>query len=164
MPSETYAEPAPWREGLPHMLWRAHTAAQRRLQEALEGLGVTNTQLGLAALIQDYGPLSAADLARALHLSPQSVTTAMNQLVERGWLTRRPHPVHKRVVLFELTPAGTGSVGEGRLLAAKLSDRMNSALEGEDSAVFLSQLRRVVVELEGGDLPVAPLWPERVTG
>ncbi len=162
MPTDTHAEPGPWCEGMPHLLWRAQQAAQRRLQESLEELGVTTTQLALAANIQDYGPLSAADLARALRLSPQSVTTAMNQLVEHGWLTRRPHPVHKRVVLFDLAPESAESLREGRLRAAELGDRMSRALAGDDTDAFLGQLRRIRDELEGDDPPVAPLWPERL--
>ncbi|WP_225850995.1 MarR family winged helix-turn-helix transcriptional regulator [Streptomyces sp. HPF1205] len=164
MPTESRAEPRPWREGLTHVLWRAHQAAQRRVQESLTGLGVTLTQLALAANVQEHGPLSAADLARALRVTPQTVTVAMNQLVELGWLTRRPHPVHKRVQLFELTPGGTRGVDEGRALVAKADARMTGALEGGDAEEFIGQLRRIVAELEGDDPPVAPLWPERVTG
>lgn len=164
MPTESRAEPRPWREGLAHVLWRAQQAAQRRLQESLTGLGVTATQLALAANVQEYGPLSAADLARALRLTPQTVTVAMNQLVELGWLTRRPHPVHKRVQLFDLTPDGTRGVDEGRALVDRINDRMIGALGGGDPEEFTGRLRCIVAELEGDDPPVAPLWPERGTG
>ena len=136
-----------WETSVPHLLWRAQNAVHRGMVEAIAGLGVTVTQLGLAVHVEDYGELSASELARRFRLTPQSVTTALKDLEELGWLTRRPHPQHGRVVLYALTRAGRRGVATGRSRVAG-ARRDLDALLGAEAQPFADTLRRLVTGLE----------------
>ncbi|WP_329281967.1 MarR family winged helix-turn-helix transcriptional regulator [Streptomyces sp. NBC_01451] len=147
-----------WEHGLPHVLWRAQQAVHRRVDTALDGLGVTVTQLGLAVHLDELGLLSASDLARRFHITPQSVTTALAQLERIGWVRRLPHPVHKRVILHELTETGLAGVGDGRARMARI-DGVLTAMLGDDKDEVLGRLRELTVALDGEDPAGAAMWP-----
>jgi DNA-binding MarR family transcriptional regulator len=150
-----------WNDELTHVLWRAQNAVHRRVQEALDELGVTATQLGLAVHLDQLGPLSAADLSRGFHIAPQSVGTALNRLEKLGWVQRGTHPVHKRVLLYELTDTGFESTARGRLIMATINGAVTSSLSGDDVETLIGLLRRVTSDIDGPDVPVTPAWPVR---
>jgi DNA-binding MarR family transcriptional regulator len=148
-----------WETALPHVLWRAQNALHRRLQESIDELGVTVTQLGLAVHLQELGSLSAADLSRGFHIAPQSVGTALTQLEKLGWVARRAHPVHGRVVLFELTAAGVEGVRAGRRRVTSATEGVTSSLSERELQRLVELLRHVSTAVDGPDQPVRALWP-----
>lgn len=148
----------PWQDGLPYVLYRAQQAVHRRAQEALDGLGVTLTQLGLCVHIDELGLMSASDLARRFRLTPQSVTTALAQLERLGWVRRLPHPVHRRVILHELTEAGLAGVADGRARMAEVDQMLTEALPGGRDGL-VGRLRELTVALEGEDPEYQGAWP-----
>ena len=52
------------------------------------------------------GPMTTADLARALAMKPQSMGAALAQMEEQGLVRRKGHPTDGRQILYELTAAG----------------------------------------------------------
>lgn len=150
-----------WDDELTHVLWRAQNAVHRRVQESLDHLGVTATQLGLAVHLDQIGPLSAADLSRGFHIAPQSVGTALNRLEKLGWVRRRTHPVHRRVVLYELTDAGRDGTTTGREAMRRTNASVAGDLSEEEIASLIGLLRRITEPIDGPDVPVAPAWPVR---
>jgi DNA-binding MarR family transcriptional regulator len=150
-----------WEESLPHILWRAQNAVHRRAQESLDELGITVTQLGLAVHLHHLGALSASDLARGFHITPQSVTTALTRLDQLGWIERHPHPVHKRVILNVLTDAGVEGVRMGSAKMSDVNSQVAAALSDGDSGLLIGELRRIIIQFDGDDQPVGTLWPVR---
>jgi DNA-binding MarR family transcriptional regulator len=148
-----------WDEAFTHVLWRAQNAVHRKVQEGLDELGVTATQLGLAVHLDELGALSAADLSRGFHIAPQSVGTALNRLEKLDWVRRRTHPVHGRVVLYQLTDTGTAGAARGRELMAATNIVVTEDLTDEELGVLTGLLRRVTVGIDGPDVPVASAWP-----
>ncbi|BBA95507.1 hypothetical MarR family transcriptional regulator [Actinacidiphila reveromycinica] len=133
----------PWDGALTHVLWRAQNAVHRRVQEALDEFGVTATQLGLAVHLDELGPLSAADLSRNFHIAPQSVGTALSRLEKVEWVRRRPHPVHGRVVLHELTATGAAGVAKGRQAMTEVNTEVTAGLSSAEAAQLLRLLGTV---------------------
>ena len=149
----------PWDDEFTHVLWRAQNAVHRRVQEALDDLGLTATQLGLAVHLDQLGPLSAADLSRGFHIAPQSVGTALNRLEKLGWVDRRTHPVHGRVVLYELTDTGRAGTGRGRRVMATTNTEVTEGLSDDEVATVVGLLRRITTGIDGPDVPVSSAWP-----
>ena len=81
-----------------------------------------------------------AEIARYLHLSPASLTTAVNVLVKKGYVVRNYSPTDRRVIFVLLTDAGVeanrkyldfirGMIAEvGRDLDEESADRMISSI------------------------------------
>lgn len=150
-----------WEDSLPYILWRTQNAVHRCVQEAIKDLGVTVTQLGLAVHLHKLGPLSASDLARGIHITPQSVATALARLDKIGWVEHQPHPVHGRVVLFNITERGLQGVREGSARMAEVTKRVTAVLSNDGPDTVIRELRRILLELEGSDRPMELLWPIR---
>ncbi|MDX2376326.1 MarR family transcriptional regulator [Microbacterium sp. LRZ72] len=149
--------PEEWEHALPFVLWRAQHAVHRRVQDALDPMDLTVTQIALAVHLEELGHLSASDLARRFRLAPQSVTTALRQLEDRGWLARRPHPVHRKVIWYELTDEGRARVAEGRARMAEVSRALTALVGPVTVNGLIGGLQELIdnVEPEG---PVEPMW------
>ena len=59
-----------------------------------------------AASLQSGSRSTMAEIARYLHLSPASLTTAVNVLVKKGYLDREYSPEDRRVIHVRLTEKG----------------------------------------------------------
>jgi len=152
-----------WDDQFTHVLWRTQNAVHRRAQEALDDLGLTATQLGLAVHLDQLGPLSAADLSRGFHIAPQSVGTALSRLEKLDWVRRRTHPVHGRVVLYELTDTGIAGTDRGRQAMAATNTKVTADLSDDEVSTLVGLLRRITIGIDGPDIPVTPAWPIRRT-
>jgi DNA-binding MarR family transcriptional regulator len=149
---------ASWLRSAPYLVWRANNAVHRRLQDALGELDVSISQWGIMEHIDEFGALSASDISRGIHLTPQSINTAVGVLEKQGLIVRRPHPGHGRVVLWELTTRGCDVVAEGRTRVAVVREEVDEIL-GSDGAVR-SALARLVESLDGPQTPFEPRWDE----
>lgn len=85
----------------------------------------------LAALRRTGRPftLSAGTLATQTHVTSGTMTTRVDRLLERGFVTRLPDEHDRRGVLVALTPAGQHAV-DGAL--KDLLEREKTALKGID--------------------------------
>jgi DNA-binding MarR family transcriptional regulator len=105
--------------------------------------GVNRTDLRLLGAVR-HGPLTAGQVASAVHLSPAAATTAIQRLVARGYLTREPDPDDRRRAVVALTASAHelaervyGPVGEAGMVAF----RRWTAAELELIADFLERGR-----------------------
>lgn len=112
-----------------------------KLDDRLKEHDITSAQVRLLFETRERPGITGAQLARALHVTPQSVQTMMARAVTQGWLVRGTHLENGRLVTLRLTPAGT------RLL--RLADQAARELESEVwSGVSLTQIRTVAAIFE----------------
>lgn len=148
-----------WQSGLPFTLWRTQHAVHRRVQEAFEGMDVTITQLGLVVHLDDLGHMSASDLARRFRLTPQSVTTALGGLERAGWVRRLPHPVHRKVIWYELTADGVSRVAEARTRMSRVTAQIDDLIGADRRRELTERLSELATAIDGALPPPGPLWP-----
>jgi len=156
--AETAVAPSDWIGGLPYRIFRINQGVHRRVAEAIEDLGVTVTQLGIVVHLDELGHMSASDLARLLGLTPQSVSTALGHIESLGWVTRVPHPVHKRVIWYELTSAGAQAAVDGRSRVVKVNREVLDVIPEAERAGFEASLALLLSEFSD-DVPYGTLWP-----
>jgi DNA-binding MarR family transcriptional regulator len=116
---------------------RAYQTAVEKMDEAFcRLLGVNRTDGRCLDVIDQRPGLTAGELAVAVGLSPGAVTTALDRLEERGFVTRTRDPADRRRVTLQLTPEANrraweayGPLGEmGGPLIAELSDKQLEAV------------------------------------
>ncbi|MGH8976236.1 MAG: MarR family transcriptional regulator [Acidimicrobiia bacterium] len=111
---------------------RSYQTAVDRFDEVAVGLlGINRTDGRCLDILEQHGPMTAGDLARAAGLTTGAMTTLLDRMERIGYLRRTPHPSDRRRVMVELTdkmrrriheiyaPVGV----EGAELLACLSDR-----------------------------------------
>jgi DNA-binding MarR family transcriptional regulator len=67
-------------------------------------LGINRTDLRALDILDQRGPISAGELAEAMHLSSGAITTLLDRLERAGYARRRRDTEDRRRVLVEPTP------------------------------------------------------------
>jgi DNA-binding MarR family transcriptional regulator len=69
-------------------------------------------------------------------------------LVAHGYLERKPHPTHGRIVRMRLTAAGRKVLAKATALAERTSEKMLSGLTADEQRRFARYLERCATALE----------------
>jgi DNA-binding MarR family transcriptional regulator len=116
---------------------RAYQTAVEKMDEAFfKFLGVNRTDGRCLDVIDQRPGITAGELATAVGLSPGAVTTALDRLEARGFVSRERDPADRRRVTLKMTPeAGRlaweayGPLGEmGGPFIQELSDEQLEAV------------------------------------
>ena len=78
----------------------------RRLRAISNTRELTWSQVAIMARLEEAGPLTTADLARAESVKPQSMGGTLAAMEEEGLVERQPHPTDGRQILYALTDEG----------------------------------------------------------
>ncbi|HCF9567231.1 TPA: MarR family transcriptional regulator [Pseudomonas aeruginosa] len=78
----------------------------RRLRTEANPTELALSQMGVLARLEQSGPMTTADLARAELMKPQSMGVILGSLEQEGLVARQPHRTDRRQILFVLTDAG----------------------------------------------------------
>ncbi|MFJ4655885.1 MFS transporter [Nocardia sp. NPDC088792] len=125
-------EPSPAWTGRPDESALAEVIAclRRAMRRAARAADPANTlsvaQLELLSCVSEHPGIRPGQLARLLHLAPNSVTTLVNGLQSQGMITRAPGD-DKRAVTLTLTAAGQDAVQSWQ---ATNTDILRTALSG----------------------------------
>ena len=89
-----------------YLLRQAWNAFHGAMESALREHGLSGAQYAvLSVLARDPG-MSGADLARACNTTPQAMNGVLATLERAGFVERRPHPTHGRILQVNLTDEG----------------------------------------------------------
>jgi DNA-binding MarR family transcriptional regulator len=124
---------------------------ERDMQEELGRRGLTPARAHVLWELHAHGePLTQNVLAKALDVSPRSVTALVDGLALDGFVSREPHPSDRRAVLVTLTARG-GEAAETMVREREeLADRLFGGLDESDRAAAIAVLEsahRTLVEL-----------------
>jgi DNA-binding MarR family transcriptional regulator len=102
----------------------------------------------ILSLLDELGPLGVTALADADRSSQPTVSGAVHQLVQEGWVAKEPDPSDARRSLVQLTPKGRQRLADARrdngaAVAERLARRGRSA---EEVAQAVAVLRDVMSE------------------
>ncbi|HSY23683.1 MAG TPA: MarR family transcriptional regulator [Polyangiaceae bacterium] len=90
------------------------------------------------------GPLALHELAEAMTVDAPAATVAVNDLVKRGLVARKPHPTNGRLKLVSLTPKGREVVARVKAVTEEAPPAFASLSSAELAALerVLSQMTR----------------------
>ena len=101
-----------------YLLRQAWRALEGAMEIALRPHGLSPPQYGVLTVLAREPGASGADLARAVHTTPQAMNGVLATLEREALIERHPHPTHGRILQARLT-----SEGRRRLEAANPSIR-----------------------------------------
>src|ERR1700761_7508080 len=126
------------------LLKRAQDALNTAMTAALRGPGATVPEYAVLTALADQPGMSNADLARRAYVTPQTMNQVLRELEHRGWVSRRPHPGHGRILQAELTADGRRVLrgchqvvggGEERMLGGVPPDGREQLVTGLKSCI-----------------------------
>jgi DNA-binding MarR family transcriptional regulator len=111
------------------------------------GLGAAQQRVLLYLLLAD-GPLTPTRLANLLAQEPQSVSSLLIRLEQRGLLERSVDTMDRRRMLIALTPAGRAAAERSIVLLDELLEELRAAL-GDAGLEALQQISSTIKLLAG---------------
>jgi len=126
------------------LLFQAQQAFGAAMEKVLRDAGgLTRSQFGALSVIVRRPGLSAADLARAMLVTPQAANLVVSGLEADGLVKKRPSAVHGRILELFATPRGVQHVDAAYPLVTALEDRIAEQLSGRK----LAEVKRWLVDV-----------------
>lgn len=119
---------------------RFNQAIRTRVDEGLRPLGLTASQYAVLAMLETFSGSTNAQLARALSVTPQTMTRILGGLIDNGLAERGVSSHHARVRPARLTPRGQDLVTRAHLVVDAAEDLLFAPLSPEQRAQFLDQM------------------------
>jgi len=88
------------------VLVKAFRAASKYLYAGLQETGIDDTDFRILEALLNKGPLPVNTIGPKVHLTPGSISVAVDRLVERGLVSRIESPEDRRVRIVSLTSKG----------------------------------------------------------
>lgn len=118
---------------------------------------ITGPQLTCLLTINEDGPLTSANLAKKVYLSPSTVVGIIDRLEEKKLVERNRDSRDRRQVYISITSAGQQLIAAApSLLQDTLSSALTELPEIEQVSITLS-LEKLVELMEAGHIGAAPL-------
>ncbi|GAA0641768.1 MarR family winged helix-turn-helix transcriptional regulator [Brevundimonas lenta] len=114
------------------------------------GLVIPVKSSSLLGAIATLGPVSVAELVRALDRSHQLIQQKVPKLVTLGLVTRRPDPTDQRAILIELTDKGREQLALLESLNGEF-ERAYAEMEADAGPVF-DTINRAITSLRSRPL------------
>ena len=99
------------------------------------------------SVLDELGPLTVTQLARAYSCSQPTMTGLVNQLLEQDLATKEPHPTDTRASLVVVTPAGADELARARRLngeAIRARLEQHPSLTTDDLRTTVAVLRELL--------------------
>ena len=126
------------------MLGQAYSLLGFRIVEGVVGAGYPHKPKHSAVFAQiSLDGSRLTDLAHQANMTPQSMAEIVDELVDLGYVVRRPDPADRRAKLIVLTRRGRDAVAAGRQTIEGIEERLTEIL-GERGH---RDLRRLVTKL-----------------
>ncbi len=126
------------------MLGQAYSLLGFQIVEGVVGAGYPQKPKHSAVFAQiSLEGSRLTELARKANMTPQSMAELVDELVDMGYVVRRPDPGDGRAKLIVLTKRGRGAVAAGRQTIEGLEERVTEIL-GERGH---RELRRLLSKL-----------------
>lgn len=128
---------------------------RRAAETSMSPGGLRPRHLIALKLLSEHGPASQQGLAEALSLDPSNVVGLLNELEERGLITRRRDPADRRRHIVELSATGQTELCLAQTRLSLVEDDLLGALSAAERATLYQLLARVV-DAAGGKPSACP--------
>jgi len=119
--------------------------------------GMTTSQLVALQILNAHGEMTARQIAESMHWKQATVTSLLDRLQERGWITRRRGEQDRRRVHVQLSPEGRRQlVRAPQSLQERFLSQFESLQPWEQSSI-LATLQRVAQLLDAASIDASPV-------
>lgn len=117
-------------------LQRATHATLAALAQRLAALDLGASEINALANLARARPVSVGTLAAATATRPTTLTSVLDRLARRGFVTRELDPADRRSFLISLTPAGARAASQVAAAVRSLEERALASVTPADRAGF----------------------------
>jgi DNA-binding MarR family transcriptional regulator len=113
-------------------------------RRAREELGLTQAQCRLLAVLAAHEgePVSQAELAQKVGVTPMAVAALCDRMAAAGWLERRPHPEDRRVNHLHILPKARKALQQAMGIGDELTASVLQGFSATDRRQLVALLQR----------------------
>jgi DNA-binding MarR family transcriptional regulator len=137
-------------ERLGLVIKRAEQALIAEKTRVLQEFHLTVPQYAVLIVLLQSTQASAAQLARACLVTPQTMATVLTNLEDKGLIERAVSPLHQRVRVIRLTAAGTELVQRADPAVLAVERRLAAVFTADEREAFTEHLERAIAALTTG--------------
>ena len=130
-----------------YLLMRVHRALRATIDDTLRPHGFTMPQVAVLFALGRKAGLSTAELARLAFVTPQAMGEVLAGLEAKGFVIRRAHDSHGRILPAELTATGIEARNLCHEVLVRAERQMLSDLSADERHMFGLSLERCLVGL-----------------
>lgn len=132
-------------------LRRASGAFAADFAAAVEGTGMRQVLIGILAVVSGNAGINQGAVGRVLGIKRANMVSLINELVERGLITRDIDSADRRAFTLNITMAGSTMLGECLSRIERHERQMLASFTQPEKETLLDLLGRI----EGREVPVA---------
>ncbi len=125
------------------LLSRANARSHGLLRDAFAVEGVSGYHFRLLAALDQYGPLSQAELGRHTDIDRSDVVAVLNDLVARGCARRAPDHVDRRRNVVTITRRGAAMLQRLDAVLDDVQDAVLAPLTASERGTFVRLLAKL---------------------
>lgn len=119
------------------------------METVLRATRLTQPQFAALTMLDAYPEHSSADLARIALLTPQTMSTILQNLEKAGLILRYPNQEHGRKRRIALTEAGRAVLAQAKALVYALEDELAEGFSRAEQATVRRWLVAAARGVEG---------------
>jgi DNA-binding MarR family transcriptional regulator len=100
------ALPPSMRDRVPFLLYRASQISHTLANQMLADIALSARQAGILTMVTELEPMTQKALGDALKIDRTTMVTLLDDLEDKGYVTRQRHPRDRRAFLVHPTDAG----------------------------------------------------------
>jgi MarR family transcriptional regulator, lower aerobic nicotinate degradation pathway regulator len=116
--SRAHELPPSMRDRIPFLLYRAAEASHALANQMLAEVGLGARQAGILTMVTESGPMTQKALGDALRIDRTTMVALIDDLEDKGYVTRQRHRRDRRAFLVHPTSAGR----EAKIAAIRILD------------------------------------------
>ncbi len=133
-------------------IMRISTGACMRITKDDQFKELSAPQMNMLMMIRVREAVSVTELAALLNVSPPSVSTMVDRLVERGLLTRTPSDEDRRKVVIRVSPEALKDIAKVETMVLGSFVELVEALGAETTQKWCDVLKQIKKVLEKNQL------------
>jgi DNA-binding MarR family transcriptional regulator len=137
-------QPARLRQTPSWLITQTATLTHRLVSTALGEVGATRYHYAALAALEEFGPISQAELGRRCHIDRSDMVAALNDLTAGGFVERRQDPADRRQNLVTLTESGKRRLEHIGGVLDGIQDDLLGPLSAKERDALATALRRVL--------------------
>jgi DNA-binding MarR family transcriptional regulator len=144
-PSRHGSAPSRIRDRPTWLISRNYTRSHALLNDtfAIRGGGLRSYHYRLLAALEEWGPVSQADLARSTSVDRSDVVTVLNELEQRGLIERAVDPRNRRRNIVSITRTGSTQLQLLDQVIDEVQERVLAPLSQNERRQLTKLLRKL---------------------
>lgn len=126
------------------LLGRAAARGHRLVAESLAREGMRMMHHAVLSTVAELGPVSQADLGRALNVDPKDMAALVRDLLAEDLVIRTPDPEDRRKNAISMSVAGRRRLRRTERLGDEANDELTGALTPAEREQLVTLLARLV--------------------